>query len=74
MVYNRIYDFLEKYKLIYLLQFGFRQNYSTSYALVNLTDPIMKVLIEGTFTCGIFVDLQRPLILLITTLSDSPFC
>ena len=23
MVYNKIYDFLEKYKLIYLLQFGF---------------------------------------------------
>ena len=30
---------------------------------------MMKVLDESTFACGIFTDLQRPLILLITTLS-----
>ena len=59
MVYNRIYDFLEKCKLIYLLQFGFRQHYSTSYALLNLTEPIMKALDEGTFARGISVDLQK---------------
>ena len=69
-MYNTIYDFPEKYKLIYLLQCGFRQHYSTSYALYNLIEPIMmKVLDEGTFPCRIFVDLQSSLILLITTLS-----
>ena len=54
MIYNRIYDFLEKYKLIYALQFGVRQDYSTSYALLNLTKTIMKALDEGNFAQGIF--------------------
>ena len=58
-MYNRIYDFIEKYKLTYLLQFGFRQHYPPSYALVNLTESIMKALDEGTFACRIFVDLQK---------------
>ena len=54
MMYNMIYDFLEKYKLIYALQFGFQQDYSTSYALLNLTKAIMKALDEGNFAQGIF--------------------
>ena len=37
-MHNRIYEFLVKYKLIYPLQFGFRQHYLTSYALLNLTE------------------------------------
>ena len=59
MVYNRIYDFLEKHKLIYLLQFGFRQHCSITYALLNLTESIMKALDAGSFARGIFVDLQK---------------
>ena len=35
LMHNRIYEFLEKYKLIYPLQFGFRQHYSISYAQCN---------------------------------------
>ena len=58
MFYNRIYDFLEKYKLIHLLQSGFRQH-STSYALFNHTESIMKALDEDTFARGRFVDFQK---------------
>ena len=59
LMHNRIYEFLEKYKLIYPLQFGFQQHYSTSYALLNLTESIMKALDEGNSACGIFVDLEK---------------
>ena len=58
-MHNRIYEFLEKYKLIYLLQFGFWQHYSTSYVLLNLTESIMKALDGGNFACAIFVDLEK---------------
>ena len=61
MVYNRYYYFLEKYNLIYLLQFCFRQHYSTFYALLNRTESIMKALDKDTFASGIFVDLQEAL-------------
>ena len=52
-------DFLEKYKLIYSLQFRFRQHYSTFYALLNLAESLMKVLDEGNFACDIFVGLLK---------------
>ena len=45
--------------MIYPLQFGFGQHYSTSYALLNLTESILKALDEGNFACDIFVDLEK---------------
>ena len=45
--------------VIYDLQFGFRQKYSTLHALIHLTDKIREQLDSGNFTCGIFVDLQK---------------
>ena len=59
LMYNRIYDFLEKYKLIYSLQFHFPQHYSTFYALLSLTESRLIVLDEGNFACDIFVDLRK---------------
>ena len=45
--------------VIYDLQFGYRQKYSTSHALIDLTDKMKKQLDSGNFACGIFVDLQK---------------
>ena len=45
--------------VIYNLQFGFRQKYSTTHALIHLTDKIREQLDSGNFTCGIFFDLQK---------------
>ena len=59
IMYNRIYKFLDRNNIIYAVQFGFWQHYSTSYALLNLTEAIMKALDDGNFACGIFVDLQK---------------
>ena len=39
-MYNRLYNFLEKKEIIFSLQFGFRQKYSTTHALIELTDKI----------------------------------
>ena len=41
------------------LQFGFRQQYSTSHALINITEIIRKALDDGNIGCGVFVDLQK---------------
>ena len=42
-------------------QFRFRQKYSTSHALIHLTDKIGEELDNGNFACGIFVDLKKTL-------------
>ena len=56
---NRIYKFFSDNNLIYSLQFGFRQKYSTVHALISLTENIRKSLDEGKIGCGIFVNLQK---------------
>ena len=58
-MYKRLSNFLDINNLIYSLQFGFQQKYSTTHALINLTESIRQTLDEGSFGCGIFVDLQK---------------
>ena len=58
-MYKRVYQFLTENNIIYDLQFGFRQNFSTAHALINLTENIRQALDEGYIGCGIFVDLQK---------------
>ena len=58
-IYSRLSTFLNIKGIIYPLQFGFRQNYSTSYALIHLTETIKEALDQGKYGCRIFVDLQK---------------
>ena len=43
----------------YNLQFGFRQQYSASHALINITENISKALYDGNISCGVVVNLQK---------------
>ena len=51
--------FLNNNNIIYNLQFGFRQQYSTSHALINITENMRKALDDGNVVCQVFVDLQK---------------
>ena len=52
-----MYTFLDNKNIIYDLQFGFRQQYSTSHVLINITENIRKALDDVYIGCGVFVDL-----------------
>ena len=58
-MYKRLYTFLNNNNIIYNLQFGFRQQYSTSHALINITENVRKALDDGNKGCGDFVNLQK---------------
>ena len=58
LMYRRLYTFLNNKNIIYDLQFGFRQ-YSTTHALINITENIRTTLDDGNISCGVFVDLQK---------------
>ena len=58
-MYKTLYIFLNSNNIIFNFHFGFRQQYSTSYALINITENIRKVLDVGNIGCGVFVDLQK---------------
>ena len=56
-MYNRIYSFLCKHKLINTTQFGFRSKHSTEHALISLIETIKKYLDGDEIVCGVFIDL-----------------
>ena len=58
-MYKRLYIFLNNNNIIYNLQFGFRQQYSASHTLINITENIRKALDDGNIGRGVFVDLQK---------------
>ena len=45
-MYKHLYKFLNDNNILYELQFGFRQNISTTHALINLTENIRQALDE----------------------------
>ena len=55
LMYKTLHTFLDNKNIIYDLQFGFRQQYSTSHALINITENIRKALDDGNISCGVFV-------------------
>ena len=59
LMYARVYQFLDKMKCFYTLQFGFRNKHSTAHALIEITERIRNALDGKMLACGIFIDLQK---------------
>ena len=58
-MHTRMYEFLENSKVLYDLQFGFRKKHSTDHALLDIIENIKEKLDEKTFSCGVFIDLEK---------------
>ena len=58
-MHTRLYNFLSTNKSLYELQFGFRHKYSTNHALLSIVEKIRESLDNKTFSCGVFVDLEK---------------
>ena len=59
LMYKRVYNFITENNIIYDLKFGFRQKFSISLALINLTENIKQALDKGYIGCSLFVNLQK---------------
>ena len=59
LMHNRLYNFLTEHNILSMNQFGFRKNYSTFLALMDLVDNISKNIDEGNYSIGIFLDLSK---------------
>ena len=58
ILYQKLMSFLNKNNLIYEYQFGFRKNYSTSLALMEVINMINNECVNN-YVLGIFIDLQK---------------
>ena len=59
LVYNQLSHFLEKENILFKYQFGFRKNYSTEQAIVELTDNLKMKIDSNEAICSIFLDLSK---------------
>jgi len=59
IVHRRLLSHLKKHKILYSYQFGFRKNYNTTLALIDVIDNIYSFLDNGEITIGIYLDLQK---------------
>ena len=59
IIYSRLVNYIDKFKLLYKYQFGFRKNHSTEHVLIELTDQIKLNIGENKMSCGIFIDLSK---------------
>jgi len=59
LMFKRLYTFLEQYKCIYELQFGFRKNHSTNHAIISIIQKIQDSIQNNRFSIGVFIDLQK---------------
>ena len=59
MIFTRLHSHLEKKKLLYKKQFGFRPNSSTNFAINSIHDKLVKNIDDELYSCCIFLDLSK---------------
>ena len=60
IIYNRLYDYLTNLRhVLYDNQFGFRENHSTTLALIDLHEKISSAIDLGELAVGVFLDLSK---------------
>ena len=59
LIYDQMMSFIKKHSILFVYQYGFRQNHSTTLALVDIIDKIKNNLDENKFGIGIFLDVKK---------------
>ena len=59
LLHKRFMDFIKKYEIIILEQFGFLPKHSTTHALIEVIDTIRKTIDNGEYALGIYLDLKK---------------
>ena len=59
LVHKRLVNFIDKYNILYVNQFRFREQHSTIYATLLITDKSQRAIEYGLFSCVIFIDLSK---------------
>ena len=59
VMYTRFLNYLNKHKILYEFQFGFRGGHSTYMPLIVLVDKISKALENGECVIGLFLDFSK---------------
>ena len=59
ILHRNLMKFLKRHNILFMYQFGYRKLHSTTIALIEITDKIKKLLDEGNYVIGIYLDLTK---------------
>ena len=59
IMFNRLYNFIAEHNIISNKQYGFRKNYSTYMAIIDLVDNISNNIDIKKHSMGIFIELSK---------------
>ena len=59
LIHKQVINFLHKHALLYQYQCGFRENHSTTSALIEIIDGIKNDIDKGDFIIGTYLDLKK---------------
>ena len=59
IMYSRLIDFLDTYKIVVENQFGFRKMLSSYMALMTMMDKLIQSLENDEYVIGIFLDFSK---------------
>ncbi len=63
LVHKCLYQFLQKYEILYKFQFGLRKGHSTSLANIEIVENIREGIQNGKFILGAYLNLSKHLTL-----------
>ena len=52
-------SFISKHAILFIYQYGFREGYSTTLALIDIIDTIKRKLDQGEIGIGIFINIRK---------------
>ena len=58
-MYDRLYDYMVKFSILYTYQFGFQKNKSIYMASICLLDKLVSALEKREVGIGIFIDFRK---------------
>ena len=59
LMYDRLLSFVNKHKLLYKYQFGFREKHGMDIALILLIDKIVAALNNDEIVLGVYLDSSK---------------
>ena len=59
LINKRLYNFLEKYKILSDHQYAFRKNKSTSHAIYDVIEQKLENYDKDKYTCALYLDLSK---------------
>ena len=58
-IYDRVYTYLQKTKILYRKQLEFQAGHSTDHAIIQMLDQIYENFEENKYTLGVLIDLSQ---------------